>query len=75
MEEEEENPCMALLSLHNATGGRELDVMEYLEKCSGPSRVTSYLLEYGIPTPTAPAPSPKNRANTLSTAAPKMDSG
>ena len=37
--------------------------------------LSSYLLEYGIPTPTAPAPSPKNRANTLSTAAPKMDSG
>ena len=47
---------------------------------SSPSRASSsssssYLLEYGIPTPTAPAPSPKNRANTLSTAAPKMDSG
>ena len=46
MEEEEENPCMALLSLHNATGGRELDVMEYLEKCSGPSRVTLHIIEY-----------------------------
>ena len=43
MEEEQEeeagNPCMALLSLHNKTNGEELDVMEYLAKCSGPSRV------------------------------------
>ena len=45
MEEvEEENPCGALLSFHNATGGRDLDVMEYLAKCSGPSRVTSWQL-------------------------------
>ena len=41
VEEEEEDPCGALLSFHNATGGRDLDVMEYLAKCSGPSRVTS----------------------------------
>ena len=44
VEEEEEDPCGALLSFHNATGGRDLDVMEYLAKCSGPSRVTSWQL-------------------------------
>ena len=40
-ESEEVDPCRALLRLHNETGGRELDVMEYLAKCSGPSRVNS----------------------------------
>ena len=39
MEELEENPCWDLLDLHNASGGVTMDVMEYLAKCSGPSRV------------------------------------
>ena len=42
MGEEEEDPCRALILLHNETDGRELDVMEYLAKCSGPSRVTLF---------------------------------
>ena len=50
-EEEEGNPCMALLSLHNKTNGEELDVMEYLAKCSGPSRVTGYELFLSDPSP------------------------
>ena len=50
-EEEEGNPCMALLSLHNKTNGEELDVMEYLAKCSGPSRVPGYKLFLSKPSP------------------------
>ena len=50
-EEEEGNPCMALLTLHNKTNGEELDVMEYLAKCSGPSRVPGYKLFLSDPSP------------------------
>ena len=48
-EEEEGNPCMELLMLHNKTNGEELDVMEYLAKCSGPSRVPGYKLSEPSP--------------------------
>ena len=42
---------MELLMLHNKTNGEELDVMEYLAKCSGPSRVTGYKLFLLDPSP------------------------